>query len=122
MVKFSGRDRACLALFSVRYSLFLKEGPLRSSFLSLLLLLGLSTTLFSQSENTGDILPPDVLNQHPNPEKLPPGILIKGAWASASDSETPLPQGGSIEDNGDRNQYLGRSYPHSSAYYPHSDG
>jgi len=122
MVKFPGRDRACLALFSVRYSLFLKEGPLRSSFLSLLLLLGLSTTLFSQSENTGDIVPPDVLNQNPNPEKVPPGILIKGAWASASDSETPLPEGGSIVDNVYRNQYFGLSYPLSSAWYQKSDG
>jgi len=44
--------------------------------------------------------------------KVPSGvILVKGAWASASDSVTPLPEGGSITGNVFTNQYFGIAYP-----------
>jgi hypothetical protein len=43
--------------------------------------------------------------------KLPTGvILVKGAWASASDSITPLPEGGAITDKVYKNDYFGLSY------------
>jgi hypothetical protein len=43
--------------------------------------------------------------------KLPTGvILVKGAWASASDSVTPVPEGGSVVNNVFRNQYFGLTY------------
>lgn len=43
--------------------------------------------------------------------KVPPGvILVKGAWPSASDSVTPLPEGGSVSNNVFRNQYFGWTY------------
>jgi hypothetical protein len=43
--------------------------------------------------------------------KVPSGaILVKGAWASASDSITPLPEGGSINGNVFMNQYFGMTY------------
>jgi hypothetical protein len=47
-----------------------------------------------------------------NPEaKVPPGIiLVKGAWPSASDSVTPVPEGGSMINNVFRNQYFGLTY------------
>ena len=38
-------------------------------------------------------------------------ILVKGAWASASDASTPLPEGGSVSNNVFTNQYFGMSYP-----------
>lgn len=45
-------------------------------------------------------------------DKLQPGaILIKGAWSSASDSVTPVPESGSIAGNVYTNQYFGISYP-----------
>jgi hypothetical protein len=44
--------------------------------------------------------------------KLPTGsILVKGAWASASDSVTPLPEGGTVTNNIFGNQYFGITYP-----------
>lgn len=44
--------------------------------------------------------------------KVPGGvILVKGAWSSASDSTTPLPEGGSVTGNLFTNQYFGISYP-----------
>jgi hypothetical protein len=50
----------------------------------------------------------------PNPEvitKVPQGvILVKGAWPSASDSVTPVPEGGSVTDNIFRDQYFGMTY------------
>lgn len=61
----------------------------------------------------------------PQPElkPLPPNtILIKGAWASASDSTTPLPEGGSIVDNIYRNKYFGLSYPIPATWYQKYDG
>jgi hypothetical protein len=43
--------------------------------------------------------------------KVPEGvILVKGAWSSASDSVTPVPEGGSVTDNIFRNQYFGLTY------------
>jgi hypothetical protein len=44
--------------------------------------------------------------------KVPAGVLlVKGAWSSASDSVTPLPEGGSIANNVFTDQYFGMSYP-----------
>src|SRR5580698_2858646 len=44
--------------------------------------------------------------------KIPTGvILVKGAWSSASDSTTPVPEGGSVTGNVFRNQYFGLNYP-----------
>jgi hypothetical protein len=37
-------------------------------------------------------------------------ILVKGAWASASDSVAPMPENGSIDDNVFRNRYFGMTY------------
>jgi hypothetical protein len=44
--------------------------------------------------------------------KVPTGvILVKGAWSSASDSTTPVPEGGTMRDNLYANDYFGISYP-----------
>ncbi|MGA8437036.1 MAG: hypothetical protein WB762_32975 [Candidatus Sulfotelmatobacter sp.] len=44
--------------------------------------------------------------------KVPQGvILVKGAWSSASDSVTPLPEGGSVLHNVFSDQYFGMTYP-----------
>ena len=44
-------------------------------------------------------------------KKLPTGvILVKAAWASASDSVTPLPEGGRTSNNVYKNQYFGLTY------------
>jgi hypothetical protein len=44
-------------------------------------------------------------------QKLPSGvILIKGAWPSASDAVTPLPEGGAVNTDAYQNQYFGLSY------------
>jgi hypothetical protein len=43
--------------------------------------------------------------------KVPTGvILVKGAWSSASDSVTPVPEGGSVAANIFTNQYFGMTY------------
>jgi hypothetical protein len=45
-------------------------------------------------------------------KKLPTEvILIKGAWSSASDSVTPIPEGGKVTNNVYKNDYFGLSYP-----------
>ena len=51
-------------------------------------------------------------NQDFHPEaKVPAGvILVKGAWASASDSITPVPEGQSVVNNVFRDPYFGISY------------
>jgi hypothetical protein len=44
--------------------------------------------------------------------KVPTGvILVKGAWSSASDSVTPLPEDGSVTNNVFRDRYFGITYP-----------
>jgi hypothetical protein len=43
--------------------------------------------------------------------KVPTGvILVKGAWSSASDSVTPVPEGGSVTNNIFDDAYFGMSY------------
>jgi hypothetical protein len=45
------------------------------------------------------------------PQKVPEGaIIVKGAWASASDSTTPLPEGGSVSGNTFEDKYFGLTY------------
>ena len=40
--------------------------------------------------------------------KVPTGvILVKGAWSSASDTVTPIPEGGSVTNNVFNSDYLG---------------
>jgi len=53
---------------------------------------------FSDNTNATTRVPKDV-------------ILVKGAWSSASDSTTPLPEGGSVTNNVYANQYFGLTYP-----------
>jgi hypothetical protein len=44
--------------------------------------------------------------------KVPTGvILVKGAWSSASDSVTPVPEGGNVTDGIFSNAYFGIRYP-----------
>ena len=44
-------------------------------------------------------------------QKVPAGvILVKGAWSSASDSVTPMPEAGSITNNIFSDQYFGMTY------------
>jgi hypothetical protein len=50
-------------------------------------------------------------SNNPEAKKLPTGvILVKGAWSSASDSMTPLPEGGRVANNVYRNEYFGITY------------
>jgi hypothetical protein len=50
-------------------------------------------------------------SSNPEAKKLPTGvILVKGAWSSASDSMTPLPEGGRVANNVYRNEYFGITY------------
>src|SRR6185312_2022215 len=45
-------------------------------------------------------------------QTVPSGvILVKGAWASASDATTPVPEGGAIANTVYTNAYFGLTYP-----------
>jgi hypothetical protein len=50
-------------------------------------------------------------SQNPQARPLPTGaVIVKGAWASASDSVTPLPEGGGVADNVYTNKYFALTY------------
>src|SRR5271154_1261534 len=86
-----------------------KEGLLNFKFLNLAFLLCFAQTLLGQSQGSAPV-PPHA--QSAEPGKVPSGvILVKGAWSSASDSVTPLPEGGVITNNVYVNEYFGLSYP-----------
>ncbi|HTU40394.1 MAG TPA: hypothetical protein VMF10_01710, partial [Candidatus Aquilonibacter sp.] len=64
------------------------------------------------ARNGGDFSNGDFSNNAQPLNKVPPGvILVKGAWSSASDSSTPVPEGGKLENSVFTNQYFGITYP-----------
>ncbi len=74
-----------------------------------LTILGLCVTLLARAQGApqsgGDF------SNNPEAKKLPTGvILVNGAWSSASDSVTPLPEGGRVANNVYNNQYFGLTY------------
>ncbi len=77
------------------------------------MLLGLSISLLARAQGApqsgGDF------SNNPQATKLPTEvILVKGAWSSASDSVTPLPEGGKVANSVYANPYFGLTYPLSS--------
>lgn len=89
----------------------LQRGHMRNSALKpFLLLAGLLVPLPARAQaltqSGGDF------SNNPEAKKLPTEtILIKGAWSSASDSMTPLPEGGRVSKNIYTNAYFGITYP-----------
>ena len=79
------------------------------AFLRFLVFVGVSISLAGSAQgapqNGGDF------SQNAQAKKLPTGvILVKGAWSSASDSVTPVPESGSVTDSVYSNQYFGLTY------------
>ena len=75
-----------------------------------LVFLGFSISLLARaqgpSQSGGDF------SSNPHPSVLPSDvILVKGAWSSASDSVTPLPEGGRVVKNAYTNPYFRLTYP-----------
>ena len=82
---------------------------MRSRLCCCLFVLAVSSAAWGQStaRNGGDFS----TNLQPA-TKVPQGvILVKGAWASASDSTTPVPEGGSVADDVFIDPYFGINYP-----------
>jgi len=68
-------------------------------------------TAFAQDtpKNGGDFS--KITGPVPPEQKVPAGvILVKGAWSSASDSSTPVPEGGSVVGNTFRDPYFRLDY------------
>src|SRR6266481_8014262 len=82
---------------------------MRTQFARLLALLSLSISLLPRSQ----VVPQSggVFSNNPAARKLPTEtILVTGAWLSASDSATPLPEGGRVAGNAYSNPYFGLTY------------
>ena len=84
---------------------------MHSTLLHFLVRLGLSLALLAP------VLPRDApqdggdFSRNPQAKPLPNSeILVKGAWASASDSVTPLPERGIVAANAYTNQYFALAY------------
>jgi Gram-negative bacterial TonB protein C-terminal len=79
------------------------------------LLLAWSLAVPASGQTTPGQSPPKTVDVPENPQaltKVPSGvILIKGAWSSASDSGTPLPEGGSVAGDAFTDEYFGITYP-----------
>src|SRR5437016_14432596 len=56
-------------------------------------------------------------SSNPQPNALPADVLlVKGAWSSASDLVTPVPEGGRVAHNVLGNQYFGFIYAIAPAW------
>jgi Gram-negative bacterial TonB protein C-terminal len=98
-----------------------------SRFLGLLIVIAGSISLLSWGQNTGSLnLPKNgggFSNDAQSLTKVPEGvILVTGAWSSASDSTTPLPEGGSVTDNVFRDEYFGMTYALPSGWTEEYEG
>src|SRR5258708_307973 len=75
-----------------------------------LVLLGFSISLLARTQG-----PPQSgsdFSNNPQPNALPSDvILVKGAWSSASDLVTPVPESGRVANNVFSNRYFGLTYP-----------
>jgi hypothetical protein len=79
----------------------------RSYFLMLLALFVSSRALCQSAPKNGG----DFSNNMQPLTKVPQGVvLVKGAWSSASDSVTPVPEGGNVTNNVFRDPYFGMTY------------
>src|SRR5260370_5104718 len=92
----------------------MRRRNMHSGFLRFLVLLGMSTWLLAWPQGGGPQNAPKnggdfSTNTHPTEkQKVPEGVIIvKGAWASASDHVTPLPEGGNIANSFFSEQYFG---------------
>ena len=100
---------------------------MHSGFLRFLLILATCVSAMAWSQSTDpQSAPPnggDFSDVTKPVKKVPKDvILVKGAWASASDSLTPVPESGSIANNVYTNQYFGLSYPLSPILFQKFSG
>jgi len=88
---------------------------MRCRFLCLLLIPTLSLSSAAWSQSVSKQSAPKSGGDHSSSgdvAKVPSGvILVKGAWSSASDSTTPLPEGGNVANGVFSDQYFGMTYP-----------
>jgi len=84
-------------------------------FSGFLLFFAWSLTLASRGQSTAGQRSPKNTGAPDNPQamkQIPSGvILVKGAWSSASDSVTPVPEGGSVTGDVFTDEYFGITYP-----------
>jgi hypothetical protein len=81
-----------------------------------LVLFSLCICLAASAQTDGDSTPPDTpqggdFSSNLNPQKIPSGILVKGAMPDASDASTPIPESGIVTEKVYNNTYFGFSYP-----------
>jgi hypothetical protein len=88
---------------------------MRFRFSRFLLVFALSLAVPGWGQSTAGQSSPKNADVPANPQvmtKVPSGvILIKGAWSSASDSVTPVPEGGSVTGDAFTDEYFGITYP-----------
>jgi hypothetical protein len=97
---------------------------MRSGFLRCLVVLALLVSFEGWRQSAGAQGGDFSTNTHPTEQqKVPTGVIIvKGAWASASDSTTALPEGGTIANKIYTNQYFGLSYPLPAEWFQKFSG
>jgi hypothetical protein len=87
---------------------------MRSSFYGLLFFFALSPVRPAWSQSVNPPTVPnggDFSNNVTSGSKVPTGvILVKGAWSSASDSTTPVPEGGTVVNGAFTDPYFGITY------------
>jgi hypothetical protein len=75
------------------------------------------------NRSNGEIKNGGDFSRNPDAKKLPTGvILVKGAWSAASDSVTPVPEGGSVSNGVYNNAYFHLRYSLSPGWAQNYSG
>jgi len=80
----------------------------------LFVVLSVSSTVWGQTPSSVSVPKSsgDASNDAQSPTKTPDGvILVKGAWSSASDSVTPVPEAATVAQDVFSDRYFGMTYP-----------
>lgn len=94
----------------------------RIAYAGMMLLVAGMAGVSAPGRGSEDIASPPVNTANPSQRVPENTLIVKGAWSSASDSVTPLPEGGKFVIGSYHNEYFGLDFPFSDRWQKGFEG